>query len=301
VTLPDYQSLMLPLLSEIADGQSHRTRDLIPVLAKRFDVAPAELAKLLPSGRQAVLDNRVHWAKTYLGKAGLLDAPQRGFIRITDEGTRLLATKPGLVNNTLLMKYPTFVEFRRGDGSSRPSAAPIALLSEGTPEETLEATWQTLRTALGHELLARIHELSPAFFERLVVDLLLKMGYGGGTGSGTSIGASGDGGIDGVINEDKLGLDVIYLQAKRWDGAVGRPVVQAFAGSLDGVKARKGVLITTSTFSQEARAYAANIEKRIVLIDGMTLVQLMMDHRVGVASARTYDVQRMDLDYFEDV
>jgi restriction system protein len=214
----------------------------------------------------------------------------------------LLAKKPPKINNALLMQYPSFQEFRRPK-PAQPGLPTLStgVLEEATPEETMEATSLLLRNSLGQDLLAKIKTCSPKFFERLVVELLVKMGYGGSIAdAGTTIGQSGDGGLDGIIKEDKLGLDVVYIQAKRWEGNVGRPTVQAFAGSLEGAKARKGVMITTSAYSADALSYVKNIEKRIVLVDGAQLVDLMMAHHVAVDTSKTYLVQKMDLDYFED-
>ena len=302
--IPDYQSIMLPLLEGTADGKLRRVRDLIPDLAQSFHLTPADLETLLPSGTQRVFENRVFWSVTYVRKAGLVESPKRGHIQITNAGSDLLKEHPSKITNALLMRYPTFQAFKTKVKSS--SSVPAKQLTmpttdESTPEELLETTWQSLRDSLGQDVLAKVKDSSPSFFERLVVDLLVQMGYGGSVvDAGKTVGASGDGGIDGIIKEDKLGLDMVYIQAKRWTGPVGSPTVQAFAGSLDGVKARKGILITTSWFSKDAIAYVAKIEKRIVLIDGEMLVGLMMDHHVGVATAKTYDVQKLDLDYFEE-
>lgn len=298
--VPDYQTIMLPLLEQTADKQLHRVRELIPPLAAHFGLSTEDQALLLPSGTQPVFDNRAFWAVTYIRKAGLIESPKRGYIQITPAGEALLAKKPAKVNNALLMQYPGFQEFRKPKVLPA-TPLPTATTDEATPEETLETTWLLLRNGLGQDLLAKVKSCSPKFFERLVVDLLVKMGYGGSVSdAGTTIGQSGDGGIDGVIKEDKLGLDVVYIQAKRWEAQVGRPTVQAFAGSLEGVRARKGVMITTSAYSSDALAYVKNIEKRIVLVDGAQLVDLMMNHHVGVATAKNYSVQKIDLDYFEE-
>ncbi len=301
VAIPDYQSIMLPLLTQTSDSASHRTRDLIPSLANHFSLTQAEQEQLLPSGAQGLFDNRVNWAATYLKKAGLLESPSRGHIRMTQQGMAVMAAHPTRIDNAFLSQFPSFLEFRMSAPAAATPKAAAAESESRTPEETLEGTWSALRNSLGQDLLAKIKAGTPQFFERLVVDLLVGMGYGGSVSdAGATLGGTGDGGLDGVIKEDKLGLDVVYIQAKRWEGSVGRPTVQAFAGSLDGARARKGVMITTSTFSSDAQAYARQIEKRIVLIDGATLVNLMMDHRVGVATARTYEVQKLDLDYFDE-
>jgi len=299
MTIPDYQSLMLPLLRFIGDGQEHSIRDAIEFLAQQFELSEDERQELLPSG-SVKFNNRVAWSRTYLKKAGLLDSPIRGKLIITQRGTEVLESNPTNIDNTYLMQFPEFQEFK---GMSRQE---IHLNDEDeepdqTPEEILEASYQTLKNELAYELLDRIMKCSPKFFERLVVDLLVSMGYGGSRkDAGQAVGQSGDGGIDGIIKEDKLGLDAVYVQAKRWEGTVGRPTVQAFAGSLEGQRAKKGVMITTSQFSQEAKDYVKVIEKRIVLIDGEQLAQLMIDHNVGVNEVVTYTVKKVDFDYFED-
>lgn len=305
MAVPDFQSIMLPFLQSLADGQQQRTRELMPRLASQFHLSDTDLRQLLPSGTQRVFENRVYWVSSYLRHAGLIESPQRGVVRITENGRKVLANPPDRITVGYLMRLPSFQPF----GSQTTAAGglgighvpPAVKASDRTPEEDLEATWLTIRDALGQDLLGRIKTCSPSFFERLVVDLLVTMGYGGSVvDAGQSVGMSGDGGVDGIIKEDKLGLDVVYIQAKRWEGQVGRPVVQAFAGSLEGFRARKGVPITTSGFSADARTYANQIEKRIVLIDGTNLVRLMMEHGVGVTRAKTYDVQRIDLDYFDE-
>lgn len=302
MAVPDYQSIMLPLLRLLGDGRERRTKDLLPELADHFRLSDQDLAELHQSG-QRVLYNRVHWAKSYLGKAGLLTVPSRGLVRITAEGCAVLADHPDRIDATYLSRFPSFEAFRHASPKVSPIAAPNghAESNGATPEELLEQTWHFLWQQGADELLDRVRQCSPAFFERLVIDLLVAMGYGGSRAeAGRSIGRSGDGGIDGVINEDRLGLDTVYVQAKRWEATVGRPVVQNFAGSLEGVRARKGVIITTSAFSGEAKEYVTHIEKRIVLIDGATLADLMLEHNVGVTTAQTYAVKRIDLDYFEE-
>lgn len=281
-------------------------RELIGPLAAQLGMNAEDQAKLLPSGGQTVLGNRVYWAGTYLRKAGLLVAMNRGTVRVTEEGTKVLAQNPPRIDKTFLSQYPSFHEFAMGSVGQAPSpavavavAAPPAV--EVSPEEQIEAGWQEIRSALAQDLLEKVKGVSPHFFEKLVVDLLLAMGYGGSRSDASRlVGRSGDAGIDGTISEDKLGLDVVYVQAKRWEGSVGREIVQAFAGSLEGFRARKGVLITTSRFSSTAQDYVQQIEKKIVLIDGARLVDLMIEHRVGVDIAKTYDLKKIDQDYFDD-
>lgn len=295
--VPDYQSLMLPLLKLIRDKQEHMFSDAIDTLAREFHLTEAERKEILPSGIQAKFDNRVGWARTYLKKAGLLESVGRGKFRITERGIQVLDSNPASINVKFLRQFPEFLEFQK---SARPENKDEKDDEPNqTPEENLETSYQNLRRELAQELLDRIKSLSPKFFEKLVVDLLVAMGYGGSRkDAGQAVGQSGDGGIDGIIKEDKLGLDVVYIQAKRWESTVGRPVVQAFAGSLEGQRARKGVLITTSQFSQDAKEYVNRIEKKIVLVDGEQLAQLMIEHGIGVTEIANYIVKKIDLDYF---
>ena len=245
------------------------------------------------------VSNRVGWARTYLKQAGLLVSPKRGVFRITQAGLDLLQSNPTKVDNSTLEKYPAFIDFksrRREATNDQPE-----VLSSETPEDALASAYKKLRIDVESELLDIVKTASPSFFERLVVDLLVKMGYGGNRQDAASaVGKSGDGGIDGIINEDRLGLDVIYIQAKRWDGTVGRPEIQKFAGALQGQRAKKGIFITTSSFSSEAIDYTKFIDTRIILIDGAQLVKFMVDLNVGVSSAGTYEVKKIDSDYFEE-
>ena len=307
--VPGFQTFMVPLLRAVADGKEHRTStDLIPRLADEFHLTPADREALLPSGRGTILYSRIQWARTYMYQAGLLTSPKRGFVAISDEGRKALASSPRHIDVAFLRRYPAFVAFegRTKSAASPPghsSAAPTdAPGPDGeTPDETLERTWRELRSQVATELLERIRGASPRFFEELVVRLLVAMGYGGSYADAAAVvGRSGDEGIDGIIKEDRLGLDAVYVQAKRWQNIVGRPAVQAFAGSLEGARARKGVMISTSAFSADAQAFTGKIEKRIVLIDGQTLAELMIEHGVGVTVDRTYVVPKIDADFFED-
>lgn len=303
MAIPDYQSLMLPLLSFAGDGQEHSVREARERLAAELGLSDEERAELLPSGRQPVFDNRAAWAKTYLQQAGLLSSPRRAHFQITDRGRQVLAENPATIDTKLLDRFPEFVEFRTaGKKNADDTGAVVAESCEtATPEEMLETAHQRIRGDLAGDLLKRIKAESPAFFERLVVELLVKMGYGGSRKeAGKALGKSGDGGIDGIINEDRLGLDTIYLQAKRWEGTVGRPEIQKFVGALHGKRARKGVFITTSGYSAEARDYVANIDPKVVLIDGAELTELMIDFGLGVSTTATYEVKRVDSDYFGD-
>jgi len=306
MTIPGFEDLMLPLLQIAGDGQEHETVEAVERLAEEFNLTPEDRKALLPSGTQRRFNNRVGWARTYLVKARLLESTGRGRFRITGRGIGVLKNKPSQINTAFLRQFPEFVEFIQTSRSSdrrkvRGSGASNEVSETETPEELLESSYEDLRQTLAQELLDRLKQCSPAFFEKLVVDLLIAMGYGGSRrDAGQAIGRSGDEGIDGIINEDKLGLDTIYIQAKRWDSAVGRPIVQGFAGSLEGQRARKGILITTSTFTADAKEYVKRIEKRIILIDGDQLAKLMIDHDVGVTVAATYRVKKLNQDYFDE-
>lgn len=300
--IPDYQSIMLPLLRQVSDQQEHTMRDIVESLAKTFKLSDSEKNQLLASGQQPVFDNRVAWAKTYLKKAGLLDSPKRAVIAITERGLDVLQKNPTQINVKFLKQFPEFVEFQTVKREEEPTSEIVGDdSSTQTPEETLEAAHVKIRTALAQELLNRVMSLSPTFFERLVVDLLVNMGYGGSMkDAGEAIGKTGDEGIDGTIKEDKLGLDIIYIQAKRWqkNNVVGRPEIQKFVGALAGQGAKKGIFITTSSFTREAVEYTPRNETKVVLIDGVHLAQLMIDYNLGVTIISSYDVKRIDNDYF---
>lgn len=307
MTIPDYQTLMLPLLRTLGDGAEHSIVEIKERLADEFKLTEEEKETLLRSG-QPIFKNRVGWARTYLVKAGLVESTRRSFFRITPRGQEILRSPPPRIDARFLRQFPEFVEFVSRDVSNAEASAQGASLSsktvaptqELTPREMLESGYAKLRAGLADEVLDRVRKISPDAFERLVVDLLLKMGYGGARqDAGRAIGRSGDEGIDGIIDEDKLGLDRIYLQAKRWDRAVPRDEIQKFAGALQGKRARKGVFITTSSFQKSAREFAESIESRIVLIDGAMLAQLMIDHDLGVSVEHQFSVKRLDSDYFE--
>ncbi len=302
MAIPDYQTCMLPFLRHLADGADHTLRDTEESLAQHFRLTPAERAERLPSGQQGVFRNRVGWARTYLKKAGLLDSPKRAVFRITQRGMTTLASNPERIDVKVLEQFPEFIEFRDASRSEGGAAAAGELPpATTTPEESIELAHQSLREQLAAELLRRILGCSPTFFEQLVVELLVKMGYGGSRkDAGERIGQTGDGGIDGIIKEDRLGLDTLFIQAKRWQGPVGRPEIQKFVGALQGQRAKKGVFITTSNYTAEATDYAGRIDTKVVLIDGKQLAGLMIDFDVGVAPAATYTVKRIDSDYFED-
>jgi restriction system protein len=300
--IPDYQSIMLPLLKYAGDEEEHSLRETIEALGSAFSLTEDERRELLPSGQQSIFDNRVGWARTYLKKAVLLDSTRRGYFRITARGLEVLASNPPGINRNYLMDFEEFVEFqnyRREGDTDQNDPSPVS--DEQTPEELIEIAFQKIRDDLANDLLDKIKSCSPTFFERLVIDLLVKMGYGGTRrDAGQAVGRSGDGGIDGIINEDRLGLDIIYIQAKRWEGTVGRPEIQKFAGALQGQRARKGIFITTSSFSREAQDYTSSIDSKIILIDGASLTQLMVDFNIGVSLANSYEIKRIDLDYFTE-
>jgi len=299
MSIPDYQAIMLPLLQYVSDNQEHRITDATEYLSKKFNLSEGELRELLPSGIP-IFTSRISWAKTYLKQAGILEQPKRGVFTITDRGLTLLQEKPPLINVKLLEQYEEFRAFRSRKSHVDSEASALLQTSDETPEEQLAGAYQKLRGELESELLEIVKQSTPVFFERLVVDLLVRMGYGGSRKeAGKAIGRSGDEGIDGIINEDKLGLDVIYIQAKRWEGTVGRPEIQKFAGALMGQGAKKGVFITTSSFSKDAINYVRQIDARIILIDGDLLASLMADHGVGVTTVGMYEIKKADMDYFE--
>jgi len=301
--IPDYQTLMLPLLRVASDGAEHTKREAVDKLSGQFELTPGERAQLLPSGRQPVFENRVGWANSYLKKAGLLEAPRRGALRITARGNQVLGQNLSRIDVKFLEQFPEFIEFREGARNNRnePTPETTSVSTDKTPEEALELAHQSIRETLAEEVFTRVLSCSPAFFERLVVELLVKMGYGGSRrDAGERIGQTGDGGIDGIIKEDRLGLDTIYIQAKRWQGSVGRPEIQKFVGALQGQRAKKGVFITSSTFTAEATEYGSRIDTKVVLIDGQQLANLMIDFDVGVSVAASYMVKRIDSDYFEE-
>lgn len=298
MAIPTFQEITLPLLRMASDGRVHLLADARKQLAKHFELSSAEEEELLPSGRQKRFSNRVAWAKVYMQRGGLLSSPGRGQFQITDRGRQVLANPPDRVDVKYLERYPEFLEFRsRSNETATETAEPN---DSKTPEESLEAAYLSIRAGLASEVLARVRSATPRFFEQLVVELLLKMGYGGTGGVGEAIGKSGDEGIDGIIAEDRLGLEMVYLQAKRWDGTVGRPEIQKFVGALHGRRARKGVFITTGTFSADASAYVRNIDPKVALIDGAQLAQFMIDFNVGVSPDRTFEVKKIDSDYFEE-
>jgi restriction system protein len=307
MAVPDYQSVMLPLLKFAEERKTEiTTDDATEALAISLGLTEDDLKEMLPSGLQRTFVNRIGWATTYMKKANLLEATRRGYYRITPRGQELLRKKPATINVKTLKQYPEFLEFQKLKGTrsgEKTTTAKESLdASTATPSEALESAYENLRDELIDELLTKLKQSSPSFFERIVVELLVKMGYGGSRAdAGKAIGKSGDGGIDGIIKEDKLGLDVVYIQAKRWDSnPVGRPDVMQFAGALQAQKANKGIFITTSRFTEDARGYVSQIGSKIVLIDGERLSHLMVEHDVGVSTVSLYPVKKIDADYFDE-
>lgn len=304
MAIPDFQTLMLPVLNQVSDKSPRALKEIVESLALEFKLTEEELSELLPSGSAFTFNNRVAWAASYLKKAHLISRPKRGFVEITDRGLDVLKSKPPALNMKFLEQFPEYLEFKNSsseDEISKTGSNTSIATEQKTPEEVLADTAKDLDVALAYDLLEIIKSSSPSFFERLVVKLLLAMGYGGSrVEAGRAIGQSGDGGIDGIIDEDKLGLDSIYIQAKRWEGSVGRPEIQKFVGALQGNRAHKGVFITTSEFTKDAQEYVKNISNKVVLINGYTLAKLMIENDVGVSTVSTYKVKKIDSDYFVD-
>lgn len=297
--IPDFQTLMRPLLQHLSDDSDHSNQETVSVLVDQFHLSEEERIQLLPSGKQSVFTNRIAWAKSHLKQAGLIESPRWGVYRISARGLTLLRATEGPINIKVLSQFPEYQKFR----SSKPAEAEVIEEppsgDEMTPEEHIEYGYKQIRQKLSIEILERIKKCPPDFFERLVVDLIVAMGYGGSrSDAGRAIGRAGDGGIDGIVKEDRLGLDVIYIQAKRWEGTVGRPEIQKFAGALQGQRARKGIFITTSSFTKEAQDFASLIDTKVILIDGAELADLLIDHGVGVIKGDVYEIKRIDSDYF---
>ncbi|MEP6474106.1 MAG: restriction endonuclease [Gemmatimonadota bacterium] len=300
---------MLPVLKVLAEYGARPRRDITDAVARMFNLTDEERQKLLPSGKIPVILSRVGWALSYMKQARLVEPVKRGVYKLTDRGREVLASNVSSIDADYLERYPEFRDFQNRTRESAPEATSSSDAGPGaeppaivrSPEEALEAAYSLLRSTLQAELLDSVKAGTPGFFEELVIDLLVKMGYGGSRPEAArSVGKTGDGGIDGVIDEDRLGLDVIYVQAKRWEGTVGRPEIQKFAGALQGQRAKRGIFITTSSFSREAEEYAQRIDNRIVLIDGERLATLLFDYDVGVNPRSTYVVKHLDSDYFED-
>tara|TARA_R110000868_G_scaffold369315_1_gene632633 strand:- start:45626 stop:46504 length:879 start_codon:yes stop_codon:yes gene_type:complete len=289
---------MLPLLKHISDGKIHTVRILKDTLADYLELSDEERQKLLPSGQQTVFHNRVAWAKTYMERAGLLETITRGQFTITDRGREVLNSSVDRIDQSFLLQFDEFRDFKSRDKNDDETTVEKKTEIE-TPEEALQTAYKQIREDLAADLIYQVKRMTPVFFEKLVLDLMLAMGYGGSQDTAGSLTVAGaDEGIDGVINEDQLGLDIVYLQAKRWENQVGRPEIQKFVGALHGKRARKGVFLTTSTFSRDAHQYVETIDPKVVLIDGNRLAQLMIDFNVGVSTAQSYFIKRIDSDYF---
>lgn len=305
--IPDFQSIMLPLMKYYSDEIEHSTKETVANLAVYYNLSEEELSQLLPSGTQSVFKNRVYWALAHLKMANLVENTQRAHYKITQNGLLLIRKNPATINLRLLKTIQEYIEHRnmirkeKLDKSENETEVDSSDEDNLTPEESLDNSYQQIRKSLAQELLIKIKNLSPTFFERLVIELLVKMGYGGSLkDAGKTIGRSGDEGIDGIIKEDRLGLDIIYVQAKRWEGVVGRPELQKFVGALAGQGAKKGIFITTSYFSKEALEYIPRNETKIVLVDGDQLSQYMIDFNLGVSIISTYEIKKIDSDYFEE-
>jgi restriction system protein len=306
--VPDYQTLMLPVLRYAAGGET-RVPEVAEHIAGEMGLTPEERDQRLTGG-QSLLHNRVHWAKFYMSKAGLITSPRRGRFVASDEGRAVLAQKPDRIDVNFLLKYPAFKDFYRGNGGEgNGEASPKATVAapppdaKSTPEDQIDAAYLTMQTALRADLLERILQNSPSFFETVIVNLLVAMKYGGShQNAATQLGRTGDGGVDGVIDEDRLGLDRVYVQAKRYahGNNVGRPEVQAFVGSLVGLGATKGVFVTTSAFSSQAIDFVRHLTQRVILIDGQRLADLLIEHNVGVLVGRRVEFKRIDENFFSE-
>lgn len=301
MAIPGFQDIMLPLLQSMSSGTERTNSELISILGKKMGLSREDMEQLLPSGTQATFANRVGWALTYLKKAGLIESTRRAHVVITDSGKMLLQEVPPRLDVKFLRKYEGIVEFL---GTSAPKVSVSSQEdseSEETPEEAIEKAYLLLRRKLEAELITKVKACTPGYFEKIVVKLLVDMGYGGSlVDAGKAVGRSGDEGIDGIIKEDKLGLDVIYIQAKRWENVVGRPEIQKFVGALAGQRASKGVFITTSSFTSEATTYANGVQQKVILIDGKQLAELMIDHGLGVSTSSSFELKKIDNDFFEE-
>ena len=301
MAVPDFQSMMLPQLESLADGKPHSIREVADAVAKKLSVTNGERAERIPSGGQTKFANRIAWVGVHLSFAKLIVRPARGLMQITPRGLEVLKSKPARIDLRFLRQFPEHEEARKRKRESNDDGADAPEKETGSPLETLERSYLELRTALAAELLETIKARPPEFFEKLVLDLMQRIGYGRFVGDAAQhLGGSGDGGVDGLIQEDKLGLDVIYLQAKRWSSPVGASTVREFLGALDQAGAKKGVLITTSSFTKDGKAPFGKTDKKVVLIDGLTLAELMIDHDLGVTPVKTFAVKRIDSDYFEE-
>ncbi|MDP8242631.1 MAG: restriction endonuclease [Candidatus Hinthialibacter antarcticus] len=300
MNIPDYQTCLLPVLQACSEQQEHSIKEIHDQVASHFNLSNEELSEMLPSGNQSVFNNRIGWARTYLKKAGLLISPSRGIFKITDRGIKVLNEKPTKIDAKFLMQFPEFAKFQKPKpDNGTPPPPPI----DQTPQEIIENEYQNLKKELASEVLEKLKEIDPYRFEKIVVELLVKMGYGGTIkDAGKVLKKSGDDGIDGIIKEDRLGLDAIYVQAKRWGhtNVVTQPEIQKFAGALDMKHASKGIFITTSSFSSGASACVEKFKSKIVLIDGEELAEYMIDFNLGVSVESTFEIKKVDTDYFTE-
>jgi len=298
--IPDYQSIMLPLLEYVKDRKERSLPEAIEHISKLFKLTEEEKHEMLPSGMQTIIENRVGWSRTYLKKAGLVESLRRGYFQITERGQEVLKQNVSRIDNKFLMQFPEFIEFHTVKKEAKQNYSQKTITESLDPMETLENAFQHIKQSLADDLLKEVKSASPEFFEKTVLKLLRRMGYGDLVdGSMEHTGKSGDEGVDGKIKEDKLGLDVIYVQAKKWENTVSRPEIQKFVGALKGQNANKGIFITTSDFSGEALEYAKKIDSpKIVLIDGVTLAQYMIDHDIGVSKVKNFEIKRKDTDFF---
>jgi restriction system protein len=300
--VPKYNEMMLPLLKFLEDGNEHTSQEILNYLAKYFDLSYEDINLRMPTGNRTYFNDRFNWAKTYLRKAKLIESISRTIIVITERGKTVLREQINEISRNYLMRFPEFVEFvnRTSDASMITSEKIEPLENDISPEEAISVNYSRLLSSLSDDLQDKITSCSPTFFETLVVDLLVKMGYGGTVReAGEVVGKSGDGGIDGLIKEDRLGLDVVYIQAKRWEGNVGSKEIQAFVGALAGKKAKKGVFITTSSFTKAATDFVGKIDFKVILVDGKQLADLMIEFNLGVSVRKVYDIKQIDQDYFE--
>ena len=297
MSIPDYQSFMLPLLKLGKNKVEHSMKEAYEILSKEFNLSKDEKNELLPSGTQKIYKNRIGWARTYLKKAGLVESNKRGYFNITEKGLEVLNDDIKSIDNKFLEKFEGFKEFKKRNAKKNYEQHNNNTLE--TPEEVIEKSIDELNKSLTSEILEYLKNTSPSYFEQIVIEVLVKMGYGGSLKeAGQVVGKSGDGGIDGIIKEDKLGLDAIYIQAKKWENSVSRPEIQKFVGALQGRRARKGIFITTSYFTKEAIDYTERIESKVILIDGNKFANLMIENEVGVTTLSKYFVRRIDSDYF---
>lgn len=302
MAVPDFQTIMLPFLQFAGDGNVHSIKETLASLASHFKLSDDELTERIPSGLQTTFYNRVTWAQSYLRKALLIETTERGYYQITERGQELLHQNLERIDMSVLAQFPEYLEFKaaRRKPKSIMVNETIPVEIDETPDDLLDESFQAIREALADEILFTVKSCSPDFFEKLVVDLLVKMGYGGSLkdAAASLTRKTGDEGIDGIINEDRLGLDSIYVQAKRWEGSVSRPEIQKFAGALQGKRAKKGVFLTTSDFTKEAKEFAGIIDSKLILINGRELSELMIDYNVGVSVEKVYEIKKIDSDYF---